>query len=101
MNKKDENYNINNKEEIENKEKSKDIPLLGITPTLIGLDNIGATCFMNASLQCFSQTEQLTKYFLNENNKSRIIDNNIALNDKNELQLSPHYYQLILKLKKK
>ena len=33
-------------------------------PILIGLNNIGATCYMNASLQCFSNTKKLTQYFL-------------------------------------
>ena len=33
---------------------------------LIGLDNIGATCYMNATLQCLSNTEKLTNYFLSE-----------------------------------
>ena len=31
---------------------------------LIGLDNIGATCYMNATLQCFSNVEFLRKDFL-------------------------------------
>ena len=34
-----------------------------IAPILIGLNNIGATCYMNASLQCFSNTKKLTQYF--------------------------------------
>ena len=38
--------------------KKKDVPIL------IGLNNIGATCYMNASLQCFSNTKKLTQYFL-------------------------------------
>ena len=33
-------------------------------PILIGLNNIGATCYMNASLQCLSNTKKLTEYFL-------------------------------------
>jgi len=33
-------------------------------PILIGLNNIGATCYMNASLQCFSNTKKLAEYFL-------------------------------------
>ena len=64
-------------------------------PTLIGLNNIGATCFMNSTLQCLSQTEELTNYFLKENNKDKIINNNIALNNKNEYELSPFYLELI------
>jgi len=68
------------------------------SPTLIGLNNIGATCFMNSTLQCLSQTKPLTNYFLNENNKDRIINNNIASNNKNDIQLSPIYLELIQKL---
>ena len=64
-------------------------------PTLIGLNNIGATCFMNATLQCLSQTKDLTNYFLKESNKYHIINNNFAINNKNNLQLSPAYLELI------
>ena len=65
---------------------------------MIGLNNIGATCFMNATLQCLSQTEALTNYFLKEKNKNKIINNNIAKINKNENQLSPAYLELIQKL---
>jgi len=67
-------------------------------PTLIGLNNIGATCFMNSTLQCLSQTKSLTNYFLNEKNKDKIMNNNIALKNKNNYQLSPIYLELIQKL---
>ena len=67
-------------------------------PTLIGLNNIGATCFMNSTLQCLSQTKILTNYFLNDKNKERIINNNLALKNKSETQLSPAYLELITKL---
>ena len=33
-------------------------------PIIIGLNNIGATCYMNSTLQCLSNTDKLTKYFL-------------------------------------
>ena len=65
---------------------------------LIGLNNIGATCFMNATLQCLSQTKELTIFFLNDKNKNTIINNNIAVANKNELQLSPVFYELIKNL---
>ena len=71
------------------------------SPTLVGLNNIGATCFMNSTLQCLSQTKGLTNYFLNERNEENIINNNIALKNKNDLQLSPVYHELIKILWKK
>ena len=69
--------------------------------SLIGLnnfDNINAVCFMNSTLQCLSQTKRLTDYFLNNKNLNRIMDNNIALKNRNELQLCPIYLDLINKL---
>ena len=74
-------------------------PLLKyFSPTLIGLNNIGATCFMNSTLQCLSQTKELTSYFLKENKKEEIINNNIALKNKNDLQLCPIYLELVQNL---
>ena len=34
-----------------------------ITPPLIGLDNIGATCYMNATLQCICNIPKFVSYF--------------------------------------
>ena len=70
-------------------------------PTLIGLNNIGATCYLNSTLQCLSQTKVLTDYFLLEKNRNKIINNNIALKNRNELQLCPIYLDLIENLWKK
>ena len=56
---------------------------------------------MNSTLQCLSQTKELTNYFLNEKNKNNIINNNIALKNKNALQISPVYLELIKILWKK
>ena len=72
--------------------------IIYIKPTLIGLNNIGATCFMNSTLQCLSQTKDLTSYFLNEKNKDKIINNNIAIKNENDYQLSPIFLELIQKL---
>ena len=53
---------------------------------------------MNSTLQCLSHTEALTNYFLNENNREKIINNNLAKQDVNALQLCPAYLELIQNL---
>ena len=68
------------------------------SPPLIGLNNIGASNYLNSILQCLSQTKPLTTYFLEKSNEDRIINNNIALKNKNFLQLCPLYLELIKKL---
>ena len=35
-----------------------------VTPGATGLSNLGNTCFMNSALQCVSNAQPLTKYFL-------------------------------------
>ena len=95
---KDEDTKIDNsKNNVECKEPLK----LYITPPLIGLNNVG---FINSTLQCLSQTEPLTNYFLKETTKKKI-DKYIPLsidiinsNNSNELQLSKEYYELIQNL---
>ena len=44
----------------------------------IGLANIGATCYMNATLQCLSHTLNLSNYFLNKKNESLIKSKQLA-----------------------
>ena len=63
-------------------------------PAIIGLNNIGAKGFINATIQCFSQTKDLTNYFLDPKNKNQIVNNN----NKGEPQLSPIYLDLVQKL---
>ena len=41
-----------------------------------GLVNVGATCYMNATLQCLAHVEKLTKYLLKPNRKQNILNNN-------------------------
>ena len=67
-------------------------------PILIGLQNIGQPTYINAVLQCLSQTEDLTNYFLDKKSLKQILNNNIAINNRDELQLSPVYFQLLDKL---
>ena len=56
-----------------------------LTPITIGLDNIGATCYMNATLQSFSNVPQLTNYFLNKykSDKKKIMSNEYYIVIKN------------------
>ena len=104
LDKRENEINIKLKE-IEDKKKKIPMPphepdpiLSYKKPTLIGLNNIGATCFMNSTLQCLSQTADLTNYFLKDSKKDRIINNNLAKENKNSLQLSPIYLELVKKL---
>ena len=66
------------------------------SPTLIGLNNIGVTCFMNSTLQCLRQTKDLTAYFLNEISKELIMKNKTK--NRNTDQLWPVFQDLIEKL---
>ena len=84
---KDDNQNIetNNNNVIRKEKKSRTIKHLGCPLSLppeglVGLQNVGATCYMNAALQCFSNIEKLRVYFLD--NKSKI------KNEKNKLSSS-------------
>ena len=45
----------------------------------VGLENVGATCYMNATLQCLINIDILTRYLLKEKNYNNIKKNNINL----------------------
>ena len=70
---------------------------ISITP-MIGLENIGQTCYMNAALQCFSNSYDLTNYFLDSSKLSYIKNNTIAMKNTEEPQLSPIFHELIYHL---
>ena len=76
---KEAELNLKNQELIEEKKNFEEIKKkfeLSKIPNEVGLQNIGATCYMNATLQALSNTDKFTTYFLtkykfdpNDNNK--------------------------------
>ena len=72
----------------------KKIEQIEFTP-MIGLQNIGKTCYMNAALQCFSNTKALTSYFLNYNNLQYLKSNTIIMNESDEPSLVIEYLKLV------
>ena len=52
-------------------------------PPLIGLKNVGAACYMNATLQCFCHIEKFVDFFKYNN-----LVRDIALNNRNSLSYS-------------
>ena len=59
------------------------------TPKFIGLANIGATCYMNATLQNLINIDLLTRYLLNEKNYLSIIS------APNNFELSTRYCEVL------
>ena len=49
-------------------------------PGIIGLKNIGATCYMNATLQCFSNIPKLRSYLLDKDNYNLLYNNKDSTN---------------------
>ena len=121
---KEEDIKENNKPELENKDKeNQEIITSNITPNGNNIDNInknelkqkrdnsedkkiknrqnglenfeGKSSYINAVIQCLSHTIPLTNYFLDENNRNRIIQNNISKQNPDRPQLSPSYLNLL------
>ena len=89
----------------ENEKIYEEILFLKKIPILVGLNNIGATSYMNATLQCLSNTDELTKYFLNKfkynaNDNNKIMSNayynvikNLWNRDLNNKSFSPNDFK--------
>ena len=56
----------------------------------IGLSNVGATCYMNATLQCFINNNMLTNYLLIESNYKKIVKQS------NICELTSSYCELLM-----
>ena len=70
------NNNIQEQNIIINESKIKeDITAIYIYPTLIGLENIGATCYMNATLQCFCHIDKFVNFFKYNKQAIKIYEN--------------------------
>ena len=76
--------------------KYKILPTYKETPKK-GLVNIGSTCYMNATLQCFSQTAPLTDYFLEPTHKNIIVNGPFEINSSG-LRLAKEYYNVVTNL---
>jgi len=93
------------KKELEELKQKYSLLIMNKEPILVGLNNIGATCYMNATLQCLSNTTKLTEYFLKtfkyeSNNKNKIMSNeyynvikNLWNRDNNNKSFSPNSFK--------
>mgnify|MGYP002624492053 CR=1 FL=1 len=54
----------------------------------LGLDNVGATCYMNATLQCLAHIKKISDHIINYGKNKMFIDNK-------KYQLSKAYYEVV------
>ena len=94
------NYQANNSQYIninntqpQQQIKYNDIILEFEKPPLIGLQNVGATCYMNATLQCLCQIRKLVNYFKYKPYINEVITNYKYSDDK--LCLTTSFKELV------
>jgi ubiquitin carboxyl-terminal hydrolase 8 len=91
-----QNFNLNNlsnnnqKLRLKRPDNCQKFKVIIKFPSAKGLENVGATCYMNATIQCMAHIEYLTKYLLDNYNK-------ISAN-KNKYQLTNAYTEVLKNL---
>jgi len=88
------NINLDKKDYLNNEQFNvKSFSLNNINSTrIIGLENIGATCYMNATIQCLVNIDNLTRYLL----KPEIFNN--VINNSEKCEIVSSYSCLLEKL---
>ena len=99
------NNNANNNIPLNNTYEYSNTQIEKINPCRLGLDNIGATCYMNATLQCLCNVIQLQKFFMNNtrfNSHAKlskafsIVMQNLYDTKKNKKSYSPNNFKEII-----
>ena len=87
------NYNTNNNY-INNNQNNNNVNNIYLFP-LVGLNNVGSTCFMNATLQCLLHISELNAYFLNEYPKDYMVLNNKNASSESKGNIALAYYNVV------
>ena len=62
---------------------------------LVGLNNVGSTCFMNATLQCLLHISELNSYFLTEYPNDHLVLNSKNASSDTKGNISLAYYNVV------